>query len=99
MAVIRRMMFLIGAVVSLGACSNEQVSPLPARATYSPDPAIVRKVQVALRDRGYYAGVVDGFLGQNTAIGIQRFQIDHDQVVEPVIDRSLLGSLGIRSNR
>jgi peptidoglycan hydrolase-like protein with peptidoglycan-binding domain len=58
----------------------------------------VRKVQLALRSRGYYAGLIDGFIGQNTAIGIQRFQIDHDQKVIPVIDRSLLISLGIRGN-
>ena len=40
---------------------------------YSASPAIVRKVQVALRNRGYYTGLVDGFLEQNTTIGIMRF--------------------------
>jgi peptidoglycan hydrolase-like protein with peptidoglycan-binding domain len=99
MAVKPRLIFLIGAIAFLGACSDEQVTPLQARPTYSPDPAIVRKVQIALRERGYYAGLVDGFLGQNTAIGIQRFQVDHDQIADPVIDRSLLVSLGIRSYR
>jgi peptidoglycan hydrolase-like protein with peptidoglycan-binding domain len=99
MAVTPRLMFLIGAIVSLGACSDQQVSPLQERSTYSHDPAIVRKVQVALRERGYYAGLVDGFLGQDTATGIERFQVDHDIAVVPRIDRSLLVSLGIRSNR
>jgi hypothetical protein len=99
MAVIPRLMILIGAIAFLGACSDEQVTPLQERSTYSDDPAIVRKVQVALRERGYYAGVVDGFLGQDTSTGIERFQVDHDQAVVPRIDRSLLVSLGIRSNR
>src|ERR1700726_195544 len=96
MAEISRFVFLIGVVVSLGACSDEQVSPSRARAVYyPPDPGIVRKVQIALQTRGYYAGVIDGFLGQNTATGIERFQVDHDQRMKPLIDRSLLTSLGI----
>jgi peptidoglycan hydrolase-like protein with peptidoglycan-binding domain len=90
-----RLMLLIGVIVSLGACSDEQAAP-PKSATIQPaSPAIVRQVQVALRSRGYYTGVVDGFLGQTTAIGIMRFQVDHDQVARPFIDRSLLVSLGI----
>jgi hypothetical protein len=98
MAEIRRLMFLVGAVFSLGACSEEPVSPRQTHAMYSPSPATVRKVQIALRNRGYYAGVIDGFLGQNTAIGIQRFQVDHCQTVIPVVNQSLLVSLGIASN-
>jgi hypothetical protein len=95
MAELGRLMFLIGLVFSFGACSDEQVAPVHSSVIYPPDPAIVRKVQIALRERGYYAGLVDGFLGQNTAIGIQRFQVDHDQIVEPVIDQKLLVSLGL----
>jgi hypothetical protein len=95
MAEIHRLIFPMALAVFLGACSQEQLAPPRSHAMYSPDPAMVRKVQIALRDRGYYAGVIDGWLGQNTAIGIQRFQVDHDQLVKPVIDRSLLVSLGI----
>ena len=98
MAEISRFVFLIGVVVSLGACCDEQVSASQSRATYPPNPGIVRKVQIALQTRGYYAGVIDGFLGQNTAIGIERFQVDHDQRVNPLIDRSLLVSLAVKNN-
>ena len=99
MAEISRFVFLIGVVVSLGACCDEQVSLSQSRAAYyPPDPGIVRKVQIALQTRGYYAGVIDGFLGQNTANGIERFQVDHDQRVNPLIDRSLLVSLAIKNN-
>jgi hypothetical protein len=98
MAGITRFMFLIGIVLFLGACSDEQVPPLISRTMYPSDPAIVRRVQLALRNRGYYAGVLDGFLGQNTAIGIQRFQIDHNQRVIPVVNRPLLRALAITSH-
>jgi hypothetical protein len=94
MAGMTRLLFLVGIVVALGACSNEQVPPLLST-TYPPDPAIVRRVQLTLRNRGYYAGVIDGFLGENTAIGIQRFQVDHNQRAIPVINRPLLRSLQI----
>jgi peptidoglycan hydrolase-like protein with peptidoglycan-binding domain len=89
-----RLIFLIGGAVCLGACADEQAS-LQSRPVLPPTQPVVRKVQLALRNRGYYAGVIDGFLGQNTATGIERFQVDHEQPVKPVIDRSLLTSLGI----
>jgi peptidoglycan hydrolase-like protein with peptidoglycan-binding domain len=95
MVAIVRLMVLIGIAVSLAACSDEQAPPAKLPAIYPADSAIVRKVQIALRDRGYYASVVDGFLGQSTALGIQRFQVDHDQIARPYIDRPLLVSLGI----
>jgi hypothetical protein len=98
MSEISRLVILIGVAVSLGACSNEQIPPPVSHAMYSPSPAIVRKVQIALRYRGYYAGFADGFLGQDTQIGIQRFQVDHYLRVTPVIDRSLLVSLRIPSH-
>ena len=94
MTEISRLMFLIGVSVSLGACSNEQVPPRSG-AIYAPDPAIVRKVQIALRDRGCYHGLEDGFLGEATGNAIQLYQIDHSIRVIPLLDPSLLISLGI----
>ena len=91
-------MFLVGVAVYLGACTNEQVpAPLP-QAMYQDNPRNTRKVQIALRDRGDYAGYVDGYLGQYTGDGIQRFQVEHCQRVKPIIDRSLLVSLGIAND-
>ena len=95
---IPRLIILIEVALCLGACSDEQVPPPKSQAIYPANPAIVRKVQIALRNRGYYADAADGYLGENTAIGIQRFQVDHYQRVRPVIDRSLLVSLGIASH-
>jgi Putative peptidoglycan binding domain len=98
MAGISRLIFLLGTALSLGACTGEQVPPAVAQPMDHSNPAMVRKVQIALRNRGYYAGVVDGYLGQDTAFGIQRFQVDNGQRVQPIVDRPLLVSLGIASD-
>jgi len=98
MAEISRLLLLIGMIAALGACSDEQIPPADSRVTYPQNHAVVREVQIALRNRGYYAGITDGFLGQDTGIAIQRFQMDHGRRVKPVIDRSLLVSLGIKSS-
>ena len=67
------------------------------QAAYSHNRTIVRKVQIALRNRGYYAGALDGYLGQATGNSIERFQIDHSQKEILLADRTLLVSLGIMS--
>jgi Putative peptidoglycan binding domain len=55
----------------------------------------LRQVQIALRQRGYYSGAADGFLGYRTDIAISRFQLKHCHPVRPVVDRWLLVNLGI----
>jgi len=92
------MILLVGAVVCLGACSDEPVAPAKPITILPANDAVVRKVQIALRKQGYYTGITDGFLGQNTAFAIQRFQVDHDQIARPFIDRALLVSLGIATH-
>jgi hypothetical protein len=96
MAGMTRILLSIGAAVSLGACGSQVALPLHRQVMYyMPAAATVKKVQIALRDRGYYASSVDGFLGYNTDIAISRFQVDTCQRVKPIIDRSLLVSLGL----
>ena len=96
MAGMTRILLSIGAAVSLGACSSQVALPLhPQIMYYMPGAATVKKVQIALRDRGYYASSGDGFLGYNTDVAISRFQVDTCQRVKPIIDRSLLVSIGI----
>ncbi|HZC36962.1 MAG TPA: peptidoglycan-binding domain-containing protein [Chthoniobacterales bacterium] len=95
MAKIPQLILLVGAAVSLGACTSQQEPPLLSHAMDHSTSHIVRQVQIALRDRGYYAGVVDGYLGQDTGYGIQRFQVDHCLRAKPIVDRPLLVSLGI----
>ena len=96
MACMTRTLLIIGAAVSLAACSNQVPLPLHPQAMFShPSAATVKKVQIALRDRGYYASSIDGFIGYNTDVAISRFQVDTCQRVKPIIDQSLLVSLGI----
>jgi hypothetical protein len=86
---------LIGVAITLAVCTEGQVPPTEQSVAYHANPAIVRKVQIALRSRGYYHGLVDGYLGEDTGIAIQRFQMDHFIRVIPLLDPSLLISLGI----
>src|SRR5262249_363675 len=96
MAGMIRILLSIGAAVSLGACSSQVALPLhPQIMYYMPGPSTVKKVQIALPDRCYSAWLVDGFLGDNTEFAISRFQVATCQRVKPIIDRSLLVSLGI----
>ena len=58
--------------------------------------AVVKQVQLALRQRGYScAHAIDGFMGLYTQEAIQRFEVDHCQRTAPLITRRLLISLGI----
>jgi peptidoglycan hydrolase-like protein with peptidoglycan-binding domain len=57
--------------------------------------SVVRQVQRALRQRGYYAGTIDGFMGEGTQIAIQKFDVDHCYPARPLVTRRLLVSLGI----
>jgi hypothetical protein len=58
---------------------------------------IVEQVQLALRQRGYYRGEIDGFMGENTQISIQGFYVDNCHPSAPLITRWLLVRLGIGS--
>jgi peptidoglycan hydrolase-like protein with peptidoglycan-binding domain len=95
MAKIPQLIFLVATVVSLGACTSGQVPPLLPHVMDHSTSHMVKQVQIALRERGYYAGIVDGYLGQDTGFGIQRFQVDHCLRAKPMVDRLLLVSLGI----
>jgi Putative peptidoglycan binding domain len=95
MAVVRQILFVIVTAVAVGACTSEPEQPLLRYGNYPHDYAIVRRVQIALRDRGYYRGSADGYLGQETANAIELFQVDHCLRAKPVIDRPLLAWLRI----
>jgi hypothetical protein len=87
----------VATLVGLAACCNNQNIGAfkPLDTPYSSNSSIVRAVQIALREQGYYAGYVTGFMGQSTAFGIERFQVEHCQRVKPIIDDELLQQLGI----
>jgi hypothetical protein len=91
----KRKLLLIGAAISLAVSTEGQAPATEDSIAYHDNPVIVRKVQIALRNRGYYHRLVDGYLGEDTGIAIQMFQIDHSIRVIPLLDPSLLIALGI----
>jgi hypothetical protein len=66
-----------------------------APALLSQRDAVVKQVQLALWQRGYYAYAIDGFMGPYTREAIQRFEVDHCLRTAPLITRRLLIALGI----
>jgi hypothetical protein len=55
----------------------------------------LKRVQIALRQQGFYSGAADGFLGYKTDIAISKFQLEHQHPVRPIVDQWLLVTLGI----
>ena len=66
-----------------------------ARADFSTDPAVIRRVQQALSDLGYIVGTPDGIAGKQTRSAIRLFQKDQSLPITGVIDRETAGKLGI----
>jgi hypothetical protein len=58
----KKCLLLIGAAISLAVSTEGQV-PIEEPLFYHANPVLVRKVQMALRSRGYYHELVDGDLG------------------------------------
>jgi peptidoglycan hydrolase-like protein with peptidoglycan-binding domain len=94
-AAVRPILIMIVIAVAVTSCTSEPEQPLLGYGDYPHNSAIVRRVQIALRDRGYYHGNTDGYLGQETANAIELFQVEHCLRAKPVIDRPLLAGLGI----
>jgi hypothetical protein len=68
----------------------------PAPSAY--DSSLVRSVQQALNDKGYFAGAVDGQWGPATRDAVRRFQQASGLAQTGELERSTLAALGI-SNR
>lgn len=56
---------------------------------------LVRQVQQALRDRGYYTGNVDGIFGTGTYEAILNFQRDNGLTADGIAGAATLSALGI----
>ncbi|WP_228268303.1 peptidoglycan-binding protein [Acinetobacter nosocomialis] len=55
----------------------------------------VKRVQMALVNRGYYSGKIDGDLGKNTRKAIANFQVDKNLTINGRMTTELLNSLGV----
>ena len=58
--------------------------------------ATVSAVQSELAKLGYYNGVIDGSLGDQTEAAVARYQEDNDLSVTGIVDAATVQSLGIR---
>jgi peptidoglycan hydrolase-like protein with peptidoglycan-binding domain len=56
----------------------------------------VRKMQLALRDRGHYRGPVDGVIGLRTRASIRAFQNAENLPITGQLDRQTAGKLGVK---
>jgi hypothetical protein len=63
-------------------------------ASYTDD-ATVAAVQRRLARAGYYHGSIDGVIGNGTRSAIRAYEHNHGLVVDGVIDRRLLATMGL----
>jgi hypothetical protein len=70
--------------------------PIFAYANLPPDQVVVN-IQEALQDQGYYAGEIDGQLGQQTRDALAAYQRDHNLELTAAIDEATVQSLGLAS--
>ena len=68
--------------------------PIYAYANLPPDQVVIN-VQEALQDQGYYAGDVDGQLGEQTRDALAAYQRDHSLEVTAAIDEPTVQALGL----
>ncbi|MDD6795844.1 MAG: L,D-transpeptidase family protein [Clostridiaceae bacterium] len=52
-------------------------------------------VQKALKDRGYFNGIIDGIYGYSLEIAVRNYRTDHNLKDTNVIDNELLDNLGL----
>ena len=55
----------------------------------------IKKVQETLRDKGYYAGEIDGRMGPQTREGIRQYQKSENLPVTGHLDAETSGKLGV----
>ncbi len=64
-------------------CSQE-VSKIP-----------VERMQISLKERGYYRGELDGIIGTQTRSALIQFRVDNGYSKEYLVDECILGMMGI----
>lgn len=83
------------AIAARNAPAVAQSDAAPAEAQRQPTGPVLRRVQSALRERGYDVGPVDGVYGPRTANALQSFQEDAGLAVTGTVTSELLAALRI----
>ncbi|MBE6788010.1 MAG: spore cortex-lytic enzyme [Ruminococcaceae bacterium] len=55
----------------------------------------VKKIQTALRDKGYFTSQIDGIFGTKTKRAVENFQKDHGLTVDGIAGKNTLKALGV----
>lgn len=82
--------------VSLTSRAAGEASPSAGPITSAPSPALMNDVAAAqqrLKDRGYYAGPVDGAMGPRTTAALRAYQRDHGLSVTGRLDSQTASAL------
>lgn len=75
------------------ATPSPTARPEPALPLSSPE--MIRRAQIALRDKGYYEGQIDGIFGPRTSNALRTFQREHNLAETGRLDPDTARSLGI----
>lgn len=76
-----------------GEAQPQGEAPQPAADPYT---ELNKRVQEALRQRGFYNGPVNGEIGPNTQAAIAQFQLSLPMPVSGMLDDSTLAALGVQ---
>jgi peptidoglycan hydrolase-like protein with peptidoglycan-binding domain len=75
--------------------AGEPVSPPTEQTSPEPSADINRRVQEKLRERGFYAGPINGDIGPNTQAALAQFQLSIPLPASGQLDDQTLAALGI----
>ncbi len=78
-----------GLILSLAVMSVFALSKMGSRSEE------VKKIQTALRDKGYFNSNIDGIFGTLTKNAVMRFQADYGLTVDGIAGKNTLKALGI----
>ena len=78
-----------GLILSLAVMSVFALSKMGSRSEE------VKKIQTALRDKGYFNSNIDGIFGTVTKNAVMRFQADYGLTVDGIAGKNTLKALGI----
>jgi peptidoglycan hydrolase-like protein with peptidoglycan-binding domain len=93
---LRILMLVSASLLGSGAfAADEPVSPPTEQTSPEPSADISRRVQEKLRERGFYAGPINGDIGPNTQAALAQFQLSIPLPASGQLDDQTLAALGI----
>jgi peptidoglycan hydrolase-like protein with peptidoglycan-binding domain len=93
---VRILMLVSAPLITAGVfAADEPVSPPTEQTSPEPSADINRRVQEKLRERGFYAGPINGDIGPNTQAALAQFQLSIPLPASGQLDDQTLAALGI----